>query len=138
MCRLSWGAGPWDDLEHAWRALYPPERAPAAQQALVAASLPLLPAIAQLTIATPMRAFGGRRLVDIALPDRVSPAALAQLELKLGPALYTSTHWIWTECLRLLAISALRAIEPAADRETRERQRPENWMLRLGGEGRAA
>jgi hypothetical protein len=52
--------------------------------------------------------------------------------LRLGPALYSSPHWIWTECLRLLAISALGA----GDRRSAAaptRVPPENWMLRLGG-----
>jgi len=138
MCRLAWGAGPWDALATAWQACYPAARAPEGIRSIVTASLPVLPEIARLAIATPMRAFKGRSLVDIASPDRVSPQALLDLELRLGPALYSSSHWIWTECLRLLALSALHAAESPASSGARAEQRPENWMLRLGGAAQAA
>jgi hypothetical protein len=61
----------------------------------------------------------------------VSPTALAELQRRLGPALYASSHWLWTESLRLLAISALEAGAPAPT--TRVNARPAEWMLRLGG-----
>jgi hypothetical protein len=106
-------------------------------RALVAASMPVLPAVAHLTLATPMRAFRDRSLVDIASPARVSPKALAELQLRLGPALYTSSHWIWTECLRLLALTALGDSD-GAFRGTRLRAPSQDWMLRLGGVQQAA
>jgi hypothetical protein len=136
MCRLAWGQGPWNDLAAAWRESYPLSAAPSRARALIAASLPLLPVVARLTLATRTPALRGRALVEICPTDRVSPQALTDLELRLGPALYTSSHWIWTECLRLLALSALRAGEPAEP----ERGQPsaENWMLRLGGLQQAA
>lgn len=136
MCRFAWGDGPWDDLSRDWREAYPLDGASAEVRALVAGSLPILPSVARLALATPTRGFRGRSLVDIVSPDRVSPRALAELERKLGPALYTSSHWIWTECLRLLALTALadggdlpngRARPPAQD-----------WMLQLGGVQQAA
>ena len=132
MCRLAWGAGPWDGLAEAWRAQYPLAAAPESTRALITASRPRLSAIARLTIATPMRAFRGRTLSDVVSPARVSPRALDDMHKKLGPALYTSPHWVWTECLRLLALSALHAGErgslPGDAREL-----PEQWMQRLGG-----
>jgi hypothetical protein len=137
MCRLAWGDdGPWNELAQCWREAYPLNSAPSDARALVIASMPKLPAIARLTLATPMRAFRGRSLVDIMPPSRVSPKALADLELRLGPALYTSSHWIWTESLRLLALSALGE----NDKTLRAGSRAsfQEWMLRLGGMQQAA
>lgn len=136
MCRLAWGDGPWDGLAEAWRDVYPLDGAPSEVRSMIAASRPLLPVVAQLTLAAPMRAFRGRSLVDIVSPARVSPRALADLELRLGPALYTSSHWIWTECLRLLALSSLRGADEAPG--TRTRVPSQEWMLRLGGVQQAA
>jgi hypothetical protein len=136
MCRLAWGDGPWDDLEAAWREAYPLESASTTVQALAAASMPLIPTVARLTLATGTPALRGRSLIDIVSPDRVSPRALGDLKLKLGPALYTSSHWIWTESLRLLALSALEAVD-----RTLSGGRPaasEDWMLQLGGFQQAA
>lgn len=135
LCRLSWGAGPWDDLSAAWREAYPASRAGSEARTLVAASLPVLRTIAGLTIATRMRAFHDRSLADIVAPDRVSPDALGRLEQRLGPALFTSSHWIWTECLRLLALTALGDV---ANGGARSRPAADDWMLRLGGYERAA
>jgi hypothetical protein len=136
MCRLAWGGGPWNDLAEAWRESYPIETAPANVRAVIESSLRELPAVVRLTLATPARAFRGRALVDIVSPDRVSPQALANLELRLGPALYTSSHWIWTECLRLLALSALGPDEGISG--ARKRTSSQDWMLRLGGVQQAA
>lgn len=137
MCRLAWGAGPWDDLAVAWREAYPLEGAPAGVQALVAGSISLIPTVARLTLATRTPAFRGRSLFDIVSPDRVSPGALGDLKLKLGPALFTSSHWLWTECLRLLAISALEsAAGPLPG--PRAQVASEGWMLQLGGFQQAA
>jgi hypothetical protein len=137
MCRLAWGAGPWDDLAVAWREAYPLEGAPSGVQALVEGAIPLIPSVARLTLTTRTPAFRGRSLFDIVSPDRVSPRALGDLKLKLGPALFTSSHWLWTECLRLLAISALEsAAGPLPG--PRAQVASEGWMLQLGGFQQAA
>jgi hypothetical protein len=79
-----------------------------------------------------MRAFGGRPLVALINPERVKPATLIKLEQDLGSALYTSMHWIWTESLRLLALTGFRvATMPARTADTFKQQ--EEWILRLGG-----
>lgn len=85
----------------------------------------------------PMRAFDGRSLAALISPDRVKPETLLALEQQLGAALYTSMHWVWTEALRLLALTGLRmATLPERKAETADRQ--EEWMLRLGGALQAA
>src|SRR5262249_20419521 len=109
MCRQFYGAGPWNDLALAWARQYPLERAAARTGMLLRVSLPLLPDIANLVLRKPMRAFGGRALSALIDPGRVSPVALEGLERRLGEALFTSMHWIWTEALRLLALTGLSA-----------------------------
>lgn len=137
MCRQFYGAGPWDDLARSWTQLYPLERAPDATASLLQASLPLLPQVVNITLRQPMQAFGGRPLASLINPERVKPATLRQLEQQLGAALYTSMHWIWTEALRLLALTGLRlATIPVTKADTFREQ--EEWMLRLGGALQAA
>jgi hypothetical protein len=97
----------------------------------------LLKTIVRLTLDTPMRAFKGRPLRALVQPERVSPAALAELEGRIGPALFTSAHWLWTEPLRILALTGLRA----ADRPRQLDdilQTQQDSMLRLGGAMQAA
>jgi hypothetical protein len=137
MCRQFYGAGPWDDLARCWAQDYPLERAPAATASLLRASLPLLPQLVTLVLRTPMRALDGRPLAALINPERVKPEALLAMERQLGAALYTSMHWIWTEALRLLALTSLRkATLLGGAQEIIELQ--EKWMLRLGGALQAA
>ena len=138
MCTRFFGAGPWDDLGSAWVQSYPIENAARyGTEDLLRRSLPLLPGIVELCLRTPMRAFGGRPLTSLIDPGRVKPEALAQLELRAGQALYTSPYWLWSEGLRLLALSGLRAATmPERTQEILKRQ--EDWMLRLGMAVKAA
>ena len=138
MCARFFGAGPWDDLANVWIRSYPLENASGhGTEDLLRRSLPLLPRVVELCLRTPMRAFGGRPLTALVDPARVKPEALAQLELEAGKALHTSQHWIWSECLRLLALSGLRsATMPERAQEVLRRQ--EDWMLRLGTAVKAA
>jgi hypothetical protein len=137
MCRQFYGAGPWDDLAGAWMQLYPLGRAPDATGSLLRASLPLLPHIVEIMLRGPMRAFGGRPLVALINPDRVKPDVLLAMEKQLGAALYTSMHWVWTEALRLLALSGFH-MATVPERKTETFPKPEEWMLRLGGASQAA
>jgi hypothetical protein len=137
MCRDFYGAGPWDDLAQAWVRLYPLDRASGPTRALLEASIRLLPAIVRITLQEPMRSFGGRPLAGLINPDRVKPEALAAMEQQLGAALYTSMHWVWTEALRLLALSGLR-IAATPEKKVEAFAQPEEWLLRLGGALQAA
>lgn len=137
MCRQFFGAGPWDQLAETWRQLYPLEKAPDATEPLLRASLPLLPNIVDITLRQPMRAFGTRPLIALIDPERVKPQTLLAMEQQLGPALYTSMHWIWTEALRLLALTGLR-MATMLERKTNMFKQQEEWMLRLGGALQAA
>lgn len=137
MCRQFYGDGPWDDLARVWQEQYPLSQVPAETRSLLQASLPVLPNVVQLTLHRPMRAFGGRPIVAYVNPERVEPKTLLALEQRLGSALYTSMHWIWTEALRLLALIGLR-LATMADRKTDWLKQQEAWMLRLGGAFQAA
>jgi hypothetical protein len=64
--------------------------------------------------------------------SRVKPETLLAMEQQLGSALYTSMHWIWTEALRLLALTGLQ-MATAPEKKTEPAAQPEAWMLRLGG-----
>ena len=99
---------------------------------------PSLPAIAELVLRTPMRAFGRRPLAALIDPGRVSPEALDALERRLGTALFTSMHWIWTG-----GTPAARAHGPARGHAAgtgpgRTPADRRGWMLRLGGALQAA
>lgn len=137
MCKQSYGTGPWNDLASSWKQLYPLDGAPGETENLVRESLPLLPQIAEITLLKPLRAFGGRSLASLINPERVKPETLQELEKQLGRALYTSMHWIWTEALRLLALTGYRAAI-MTDEETGIFKQQEEWMLRLGGALQAA
>jgi hypothetical protein len=132
MCKAFYGAGPWDDLALAWTQLYPLERAPEVTRRLLRASLPLIPKIVDITLRKPMRGFEARPLVALINPERVKPETLLAMERQLGPALYTSMHWIWTEALRLLALTGLRKAT-MIERAGEMLKVQEQWMLRLGG-----
>jgi hypothetical protein len=131
MCRQFFGPGPWDDLAGDWTQNYPLEKARPRVRALLRRSLPLLPKTVEITLRRPMRAFGGRPLTALIDPQRVKPDALFQLEQRVGPALYTSPHWVQRESLRLLALTGLRAATgPGRAREILKQQ--EAWMIKLG------
>ena len=132
MCRQFYGAGPWDDLERAWVRLYSLQKAQGDTRALLEGSIALLPSIVRITLREPMRAFDGRPLAALINPDRVRPEALLAMEQQLGAALYTSMHWIWTEALRLLALTGFR-IATTPDKRLDTLAQPEEWLLRLGG-----
>ncbi len=131
MCRRFYGMGPWDELATAWQELYPIKSASALSGSLVAAILPLLPRIVDLALLTPLTCFRGQRLADIVDPQRVAPGVLRELQQKAGGAAFTSSHWIWTECIRLTALSGLLyATEPEAGPQILKQQ--EDMMIKLG------
>lgn len=131
MCRRFYGLGPWEELAAAWQALHPLTDAPPLAGGLVTALVPVLPRIVDLALLAPMSCFNGRRLCDLVDPHRVAPDILRQLQREAGASAFKSSHWIWTECLRLTALLGLRyAAEPEAGREILKQQ--EDWMVKLG------
>jgi hypothetical protein len=131
MCRRFYGMGPWDDLAAAWQEIYPVHQAPPLSGALVQAVLPLLPRIVDAALLTRLRCFRQKSLAELVDPQHVSPAALREMERKAGASIFTSSHWLWTECIRLTALTGLRyATEPERGAEILKQQ--EDWMLKLG------
>ncbi|OGF58666.1 MAG: hypothetical protein A2Y62_03940 [Candidatus Fischerbacteria bacterium RBG_13_37_8] len=137
MCRQSYGNGPWDELAIAWTHQYPINKAITDTESLIKTSLPLLQNIADIILHKPMQVFRSRALSSLIDPSRVSPKALEELEQTRGIALYTSMHWIWTEALRLLALTGLRT-EIMPEQATELCKQQEIWMMRLGGAIQAA
>jgi hypothetical protein len=91
----------------------------------------------RITLDTPMRAFRGAPLRALVRPERVSPEALVEMAQRIGPALFTSSHWLWTEALRILALTGLQLA--TAPQELKEiLAAHEQAMLRLGGARQAA
>ena len=126
------GDEPWDALALAWTHRHSLDAAPADARAIMHDSLPLLEAIVQLVLEAPLRAFQGHALRSLVMPERVSPAALNELGARIGNALFTSAHWLWTEPLRILGLTGLRlAVAPRESEPILELQRQS--MLRLGG-----
>jgi hypothetical protein len=131
MCRRFYGMGPWDDLAAAWQAVHLLSEATAPVAGLIVATIPLLQRIVDAALLTRLSCFGGRHLADLVDPQRVSPGALRELQREAGAAAFKSSHWIWTECLRLTALSGLRyATEPEAGPAILQQQ--EDWMVKLG------
>jgi hypothetical protein len=137
MCRYFYGPGPWDSMALSWAVLHPTNSAPSETRSLLKDSHPILNTVVRLTIDTPMRAFNGRSLRTVIQPERVSPAALSELEGRIGPALFTSAHWLWTEPLRILALTGLQLASRPRDLND-ILQLQEQSMLRLGGALQAA
>jgi hypothetical protein len=137
MCRYFYGKGPWDELALAWTSLYPRRQLPAEVAPLFEEAEPILKLVTRLSLDTALQAFKGRPLRALVQPERVSPTALGELEQRIGPALFTSAHWLWTEPLRILALTGLRLGErPREFAEVLQLQ--EQAMLRLGGALQAA
>ncbi len=131
MCRRFYGMGPWDELAKAWQQFYPLRQAPPLSESIVNSVLPLLPRIVDTALLTPMQCFRGKTLAELVDPQRAAPAALRELERKAGGSAFTSSHWIWTECVRLTALTGLRyATEPEKGPEVLKQQ--EEWMIKLG------
>jgi hypothetical protein len=100
-------------------------------------SLPILKTVVRLALDTPMRAFNGRSLRALIQPERVSPSALGELYKRIGQALFTSAHWLWTEPLRILALTGLQLVSSPRDLNDISHLQ-EQSMLRLGGALQAA
>lgn len=131
MCRRFYGMGPWEELAAAWQDLYPITDAPVLAGGLVTAILPLLPRIVEIALLTPLRCFHDQRLADLVDPQRVAPTALAEMQRKAGALFFSSSHWIWNECVRWTALSGLRyATEPEAGPQILKQQ--EDLMIKLG------
>lgn len=131
MCAHFYGTGPWNQLQAVWIGLHPLDSIDEATADLIRGSVALLPEAVELIFHTPFKAFGQRSLAEVVDPKRVDPEALGELAQRAGPALFTSDHWIASECLRLLALCGLR-VATTPERAPEVLQQQEDWMQRLG------
>jgi hypothetical protein len=130
MCRHAYGAGPWDRLEEAMVVTYPPTRAEATTVPLLVRSRGSMATLAKTCLELNVAGFRGRSIGSLVDPQRVSPAALTELERTAGPALWTSPHWKQVEGIRIVALAGLREAEqPARAAEWTARAR--TWMTGL-------
>jgi hypothetical protein len=132
LCRVWFGAGPWDALARTWadRHLGPASGSDGARLARL--SLGTLGDLVEVCTRRPMAAFGGRPLSSVADPRRASPAALAQLARVAGPSLLTSTYLARKEPVRILAWLAGRALDDPSHATDHWRTLRE-WVASLGG-----
>jgi hypothetical protein len=118
-------SGPWNALQGAMSARFPIRAADESLQPLLTRSMARLPEIARACLSAPVPALGQRPMTSVLDPARVSPPALAALERRAGPALWTSPHWRQREGIRIVALAGLR-----------EAERPETaglWIERARG-----
>jgi hypothetical protein len=118
MARRMYGYGLWDDLERAWRMRYAMTFCPEGFRPTMLALEKAIPRVVELSLLSPMNAFGGKSLVACIDPALVSPVALVRLKADAGPALMTSPHWLANESLRLIALTGYQfAHDPAQSNE---------------------
>jgi hypothetical protein len=131
MCRQFFGAGPWDELENAFKNDYDINLVNFPSVGLIKLCAEALPDAVQLILKSPYRCFGNRTLAQIIPPEKVSPQSLEKLQYLAGPALFTSHAWIWNECIRLLALNGYKIGTGKGDLPALYAQQ-EEWMLKLG------
>jgi hypothetical protein len=134
LCRVWFGAGPWDALARTWadRHLGQEGHAGSDGDRLARLSLGALGDLVEVCTKRPMGAFGGRPLSAVADPRRASPAALAELARVAGPSLLASTYLARKESVRILAWLAGRALEDP--RHATDHWRTlRGWVAALGG-----
>jgi hypothetical protein len=127
LCRLTFGAGPWDDLESTVRTSFPLSGVDPTVRLLVERSVMALPTIAAACLNAPVPGLAGKPMSSVVDPARVSPGALAQLERTAGPSLWVSPHWRRTEGIRIVALAGLRESERPAE-ATAWIERARTWM----------
>jgi hypothetical protein len=130
LCRLWYGAGPWDCLARVWQDRHDPAGRSGEDAAVARAVAPHLVLIAELCSRQPYSALGGRPLAQLADPRVVSPGALEALARAAGPTLTTSSYLARHDSLRILAL--LTAQQPRDQAEMRAKsERLQHWLTSL-------
>jgi hypothetical protein len=119
--------GPWNALQAAMQERFPISSAELTLQPLLQRSLIKLPAIAEACLRCPVPGLGGKPMLSVLDPQRVSPAALAELERSAGESLWTSPHWRAREGIRIVALAGLREAEKP-ESATLWINRARNWL----------
>jgi len=137
MCKISYGRGPWDQMERVWKHKYNHNRAMPEVRELINMSIPKLMEIASCCLREPMKAFGGKPITYWIQPERVNYDGLSQMVREGGAALHTSNYWVSTEAIRLLALGGYQ-IATLPDKVPQLLLQQRMWMLRLGATLQAA
>lgn len=131
LCRQSFGFGPWDDLELSFKEEYDINTVNTSSMGIIKLCSAAIPEVANIILRQALQAFGNKSLIQMVSPERVSPQSLANLEQGAGPALFTSNAWIWSECIRLLALNSYK-IGIGQGNSANLYKQQEEWMLKLG------
>lgn len=132
LCRMWFGAGPWDVMARIWVDRHLSRAGSSDGASLARLTVGALEDIVDTCTRRPMEAFHGRPFHEVADPRRASPAALADLAGTAGPSLVTSTYLARREPVRILAWLAGRSLEDprhAADHWRALRR----WVTAVGG-----
>lgn len=78
-CRLSFGRGPWDQLERALQVVYPLDLAPSHSLHIINESLPFLPNICRALSSTRLASFGGKSFEQISSMQKWSLNSIKKL-----------------------------------------------------------
>lgn len=128
MSREAFGtAGPWQGLEEAMLERFPASAADPVLHALFERSRSSMQAIARACLDAPVPALGNKSMHSAIDPQRVSPAALADLERAGGASLWTAPKWREAEGIRMIALAGLREAENPAS-ATLWIERARNWL----------
>ena len=136
MCRVWFGAGPWDRVATAWIMRHPLERAPSDAADLTRVAIAAMPDIVDVCTRRPMHAFHGAPFSGVIDPRRVSPSAMATFASTAGDALATSAYLRRRDPLRVFAVLAARIIDDPT-RAAEHGARLGRWVADLGSDNRS-
>ncbi|RZU76724.1 hypothetical protein EV384_5400 [Micromonospora kangleipakensis] len=132
LCRVWFGAGPWDATARTWAERHLSGRHGSDGARLARLSIAALGDLVDACTRQPMQALGGRPFSTVADPRRVAPAALAELARRAGPSLLTSSYLARKEPVRILAWLAGRALDDPRNAPFHWRTL-RGWVATLGG-----
>ena len=131
MCNLSFGSGPWNKLEEAFKQNYDIKKMISSDALMIRQCEAALKDVAKLLLKRSFVCFGNKAIHQIVNPEHVSPRELENLEKRAGAALYTSHSWLSQECLRILALNGYKIGTKLGHLPDLYKQQ-EEWMTRLG------
>jgi hypothetical protein len=131
MCQHSYGSGPWNKLEDAFKQNYDIQKMVSGDAAIIKQCELAIKDVAKLLLKRSFICFGNKAIHQLVNPEHVSPRELEKLEKLAGAALYTSHAWLSKECLRILALNGYKIGSKLGHLPDLYKQQ-EDWMTRLG------
>jgi hypothetical protein len=133
LCRSWFGAGPWDDIAHAWWQRHPPRAAGAELEHVARVSIAALPELIDACTRRPMRAFRGAALSAVLDPQQVHPERLRLLEQRAGATLLTSSYLRRRYSLPIFALLTTRTVLDPVNAD-RHRNLLHAWLSDVGAD----